>query len=70
MSNLTQTQEENPLQLTEKSGADIGQIPAQQSTVFPEQLMPYGEAAKAIFIKANGATSYSRGIRVVRHSED
>jgi hypothetical protein len=29
----------------------------------PEQLMPYGEAAKAIFVKANGLPAYNEEIR-------
>ncbi|MFN0160665.1 MAG: hypothetical protein ACKVQQ_05500 [Burkholderiales bacterium] len=40
--------------------------PAEQSAVFPEQLTPYDEAAKAIFIKANGGTAYERGLRFAR----
>lgn len=69
MDNVTQTSDESPLQSTAKDGSDIGLIVAEQSMAIPEQLMPYGEAAKAIFIKANGVAAYNRGIRFVRRAD-
>ncbi len=34
----------------------------------PEHLMPYGAAAKAIFIRANGLTAYNRRFRYGRRA--
>ncbi len=35
----------------------------------PEALMPYGEAAKAIFVKANGLPAYRKSIKFVRRAD-
>lgn len=34
-----------------------------------EALMPFGEAAKAIFVKANGLPAYRKSIRFVRRAD-
>jgi hypothetical protein len=36
---------------------------AEPSAAAPEQLMPYGAAAKAIFVKANGLQAYNEAVR-------
>lgn len=35
----------------------------------PEQLMPYGTVAKAIFVKANGLAAYKLGMRVRKYTD-
>lgn len=42
---------------------------AEPSVAEPERLMPYGAAAKAIFIKANGLHAYNREIRFTRRAD-
>lgn len=37
-----------------KGGIDIRPVLLEQASVSPEQLIPYGEAAKAIFMRVNG----------------
>ncbi|MBU0750662.1 MAG: hypothetical protein KJ787_01435 [Gammaproteobacteria bacterium] len=69
MNNVPQTPGESRLQSTAIDESQLGLMVAEQSMVAPEQLMPYGEAAKAIFIKANGVTAYNRGIRFVRRAD-
>jgi hypothetical protein len=69
MNNVPQTPGESPLQSIAIDESEFGLMVAEQSMVAPEQLMPYGEAAKAIFIKANGVTAYNRGIRFVRRAD-
>ncbi|MBI5108950.1 MAG: hypothetical protein HZA62_09390 [Rhodocyclales bacterium] len=41
----------------------------QPNEVAPEALMPYGEAAKAIFVKANGLPAYRKSIKFVRRAD-
>ena len=69
MNNATQIPDESSLQTTAKDGSDIGLIVAERPMLPPEQLMPYGEAAKAIFVKANGEIAYNRGIRFARRAD-
>ena len=57
MNNVPQTPGESPLQSIATDESEFGLMVAEKSMVVPEQLMPYGEAAKAIFIKANGVTA-------------
>lgn len=35
----------------------------------PEALMPYGAAAKAIFVEANGLPAYRKSIKFVRRAD-
>lgn len=69
MSNVTQTPHESSPQSAVKDGIDTRPVLVRRPAVSPEQLMPYGEAAKAIFVKANGLAAYNRGIRFVRRAD-
>ncbi len=42
---------------------------AEPSVADSEQLMPYGAAVKAIFVKANGLPAYNRQIRFARRAD-
>jgi hypothetical protein len=54
-------------------GVEIIERPLMHEEIFAlsgdEGLMPYGLAAKAIFVKANGLPAYERSIRFVRHAD-
>lgn len=69
MKNVTPALNESPSSVGSKDGIDTHRIFAEQSLDSTEQLLPFGEAAKAIFIKANGVTAYNRGIRFVRRAD-
>jgi len=69
MNDVIQDPDEIPPQSVVKDGIDIHPILVEPSLVSPEQLLPYGEAAKAIFIRANGVTAYNREIRFVRRAD-
>lgn len=47
----------------------VGPPPAAPCDSAPEHLMPFGAAAKAIFVKANGLPAYRKSIRSVRCAE-
>lgn len=42
---------------------------AAEGTDEEEGLMPFGAAAKAIFVKANGLTAYRKSIRFLRRAD-
>ncbi len=69
MHNVPQTPGESPLQSMAINESEFGLMVAEQSVFAPEQLTPYGEAVKAIFIKANGVAAYNRVIRFVRRAD-
>ncbi|CAG0970043.1 hypothetical protein RHDC4_01219 [Rhodocyclaceae bacterium] len=51
------------------SGNDILPMMSDLPMDSPEQLMPYGTVAKAIFVKANGLAAYNRGMQVRRYAD-
>lgn len=62
MNQTTPTSQEQFLLATVLCGCGLMKIPEPEITA-SERLMPYGEVAKAIFIKANGLPAYNKAYR-------
>jgi hypothetical protein len=69
MSDLTPSTDDYPTQSQESTGRDAAERGAREVIDAPEHLMPYGAAAKAIFIKANGLKAYNTTMRYRRRTE-
>ncbi len=63
MNTTTQTPAERPIHSVVIYGSTTLMGIAEPSVAVPEELMPYGAAAKAIFVKANGLQAYNEAVR-------
>lgn len=62
MNQANQITKEQFFQATALCGSDLMKI-SEPTMNASDQLMPYGAAVKAIFIKANGLTAYNKAFR-------
>lgn len=69
MNKTTPLPEQTSLHPTAIFGNDILPMMSDLPMDSPEQLMPYGTVAKAIFVKANGLAAYNRGMQVRRYAD-
>lgn len=63
MNNTTKAPAEKSIHTVAIYGSNTLMGIAEPSAAAPEQLMPYGAAAKAIFVKANGLQAYNESVR-------
>jgi hypothetical protein len=57
------TPAKKPIHSVAISGCNTFMGIAEPSVAAPEQLLPYGAAVKAIFVKANGLPAYNKAFR-------
>lgn len=63
MNHTTQTPAEKSIHSVAMYGSSTLMGIAEPTAAAPERLMPYGAAAKVIFVKANGMQAYNDAVR-------